>query len=130
MATNPRTLGVFAKQPVPGAVKTRLAAATSPEWAARVAEAFLADTLDRLAVVHARRVPPVFDGVAWGGPNVLAETVARLPAECRFALLPPWYDVDTLDDWRALCGHLAALRRAGCPVPACTAALAEEWGKR
>jgi hypothetical protein len=27
--------------------------------------------------------------------------------------LPPWYDVDTLDDLQMLAGHLAALRRAG-----------------
>lgn len=50
-----RTLGVFAKSPRPGQVKTRLAAATSAEWAARVAAALLADTLDRLASVPARR---------------------------------------------------------------------------
>jgi rSAM/selenodomain-associated transferase 1 len=224
MTTTARTLGVFAKRPVPGAVKTRLAAATSPEWAARVAEAFLADTLDRLAEVDARRVlafapadaepffhgiargrfivstqsegdlgrrmaaflgeqlalgaaavvlvgtdsptlwsnyvdqafrvlewadvvlgpatdggyyligcahrvPPIFDGITWGGPHVLAQTVARLPAEYRLALLNPWYDVDTLDDWRALCGHLLALRRIDYPVPPRTAALAEEWGE-
>jgi glycosyltransferase A (GT-A) superfamily protein (DUF2064 family) len=62
----------------------------------------------------ARGVPPVFDGVGWGGPRVLAETVARLGATpARLALLPPWYDVDTLADWWALRGHLAALRRAG-----------------
>src|SRR5438067_9376678 len=53
---NPRVLSVFARWPVPGQVKTRLAAATSPEWASRVADAFLADTLDRLASVQARRV--------------------------------------------------------------------------
>src|SRR2546430_16582822 len=49
------TLGLFAKWPRPGDVKTRLAAATSPEWAARVALAFLQDTLDRLVTVEARR---------------------------------------------------------------------------
>ena len=62
----------------------------------------------------AGRVPPIFEGIAWGESRVLAETIARLsdPA-CRLAMLPPWYDVDTLDDWRMLVGHLAALRRAG-----------------
>jgi rSAM/selenodomain-associated transferase 1 len=204
-----RTLGVFAKEPRPGQVKSRLAADTSPAWAARVAEAFLLDLAERLARVDARRVlvyspaeaegyfaqlargrfaltaqaegdlgrriaafmeaelrtgadpvvvigadsptlplpfidqafrelqeaevvlgpatdggyyllgcarrlPPVFDGMAWGGPSVLFDTVARLgSAWGKLALLPPWYDVDTLDDWRALRGHLAALRRAG-----------------
>ena len=28
-------------------------------------------------------------------------------------MLPPWYDVDTSDDWVMLRGHVAALRRAG-----------------
>jgi rSAM/selenodomain-associated transferase 1 len=61
----------------------------------------------------ARRVPPIFDGIAWGGPCVLLETVARLPADYRLSLLPPWYDVDTLADWWALRGHLAGFRRVG-----------------
>jgi len=204
-----RVLGVFAKQPLPGEVKTRLAATTSAEWAAQVAAAFIADSLNRLAAIDARRivvfapagaeayftsvrlfgfdtlhqgdgdlgrrlqrflsgqlgagasavvivgadsptlpptfikqaldilttadvvlgpatdggyyligcarrVPPIFDGIDWGGCTVLAETVARLGREpLRLGLLPPWYDVDTLDDWRVLCGHVAALRRAG-----------------
>jgi rSAM/selenodomain-associated transferase 1 len=204
-----RVLGLFAKWPEPGRVKTRLAAATSPAFAADVARAFLLDLLTRLGAVPARRVvafappdaeprfadlvsdcfalvpqadgdlgrrlsafiadeiaagaesvvvvgsdsptlpsdhveqafaelrradvvlgpaadggyylvgcgrrlPPIFEGVAWGGPTVLAESVARLADPgWRLALLPPWYDVDTLDDWHMLCGHLAALRRAG-----------------
>lgn len=204
-----RVLGVFAKRPAPGRVKTRLAADTSPEWAARVASAFLLDTLARLADFDARRVlayapddaaayftplagdrfvpapqgggdlgqrmaaffqselragvasvvllgtdsptlpityvdqafreleradvvlgpatdggyylvgcarrlPPIFEGVTWGSPRVLAETVARLAApDWTLALLPPWYDVDTLNDWWVLRGHLAALGRAG-----------------
>src|SRR5262249_6231319 len=45
-----------AKQPVPGKVKTRLAAATSPQWAAQVAEACLLDVVGRLAHVEANRV--------------------------------------------------------------------------
>lgn len=53
---NGRVLGVFAKWPTPGRVKTRLASATSADWSARVAAAFLADTLDRLAAVAARRL--------------------------------------------------------------------------
>jgi len=204
-----RTLGLLAKQPRPGHVKSRLAAQTSPQWAAEVAEAFLRDLVERLAKVEARRVlvhdppeayayfaslaggqfalaaqtegdlgrriaaflaeelaagarqvvllgsdsptvplayierafheleraelvlgpaadggyyligcagrvPPVFDGIGWGGSGVLYDTVACLAdAGCRLALLPPWYDVDTLDAWSALRGHLAAMRRAG-----------------
>jgi glycosyltransferase A (GT-A) superfamily protein (DUF2064 family) len=59
-------------------------------------------------------VPPIFEGIAWGGNGVLGDTVRRLAdPRWRLAVLPPWYDVDTLDDWRMLQGHLAALRRAG-----------------
>lgn len=207
MTAPQRTLGVFAKWPTPGSVKTRLAGATSAIWAAHVAEAFLRDALDRLTPIAARRVlafaprdavdvftelargrfelepqiegdlgrrmaaffavhgdagpvvlvgtdsptlppefierafsalmtaevvlspaadggyvligcrgkvPPIFAGLDWGTPAVLGQTIARLADPAwRLALLPPWYDVDTLDDWRVLRGHLAALRRAG-----------------
>jgi glycosyltransferase A (GT-A) superfamily protein (DUF2064 family) len=62
----------------------------------------------------ARKLPPIFEGVAWGSPTVLADTLARLADRAwRVALLPPWYDVDTLDDWHLLRGHALALRRAG-----------------
>lgn len=207
--TASRVLGLFAKDPKPGQVKTRLAAATSPEFAARVAESFLLDMLDRLGEVKAsrvlafspaparpyfgeivrgrfdlmpqgdgdlgrrmatfftdqlrsgaeavvllgtdsptlppafveqafralecadvvlgpatdggyylvgcaRRVPPIFDGISWGGSDVLRQTIERLADPTwRLALLPPWYDVDTLDDWRMLRGHVFAMRRAG-----------------
>lgn len=205
-------LGLFAKQPLPGQVKTRLASATSDAWAASVADAFLRDMIDRLATIDVRRVlafspdnaetyfrnlvqerftlvaqgngdlgqrmatffsdrfregaekvvllgtdsptvpldfvgqafqeldqadvvlgpatdggyyligcshqlPPVFDGIAWSSPHVLSETIARLADPgWRLALLPPWYDIDTLDDWRMLQGHLAALGKAGRSV--------------
>lgn len=205
-------LGLFAKCPAPGRVKTRLAAETSPDWAARVAHAFLLDTVARLATVPVRRVlafapadayqffrevvgghfelmpqadgdlgarlagftadrfregagavvlagtdspslpveyvtgafaqfegadavlgpttdggyyligltpsaPAVFEGIPWSGPDVLKATVDRLAGTgCRLAVLPPWYDVDTLADWRMLRGHLAALAAAGRPV--------------
>jgi rSAM/selenodomain-associated transferase 1 len=200
---------LFAKQPAPGQVKTRLAAETSPQWAAQVAEACLLDTLDKLAGIAAQRVlafappdaeayfaevvrgrfelmpqvegdlgqrmaaffaqqlaagadrvvltgadspslptayierafaeleqvdvvlgpatdggyylvgcgqrlPPIFDGIPWSSERVLTETVARLVERSwGLALLPPWYDVDTLSDWHTLQGHLAALERTG-----------------
>jgi rSAM/selenodomain-associated transferase 1 len=203
------TVAIFAKYPQPGQVKTRLAAAVSPAWAARVAEAFLLDTMERVASLEirrllvftpiessayfakiagdryyfqpqaegtlgerlenfldtqlrvgaraviilgsdsptvpptfvtqalrqleqadivlgpatdggyyligcARRVPPVFSEIPWGSEQVLANTVAALAAsDRRLALLPPWYDVDTLADWHMLRGHVAAQRRAG-----------------
>lgn len=209
-----RVIGLLAKQPIPGLVKTRLAAETSPEWAARVADALLIDTLDRLAEIEvcrilvftpteareyfsdlagnrfilipqpegdlgrrmaaffrdvflhgpvkavllgvdsptlpslyiesafnqldqvdlvlgpatdggyylvgcSGRVPPIFEGMDWSRPDVLRETISRLhDTSFRLALLPPWYDVDTLNDWRVLRGHLAALRRAGIDAKA------------
>jgi rSAM/selenodomain-associated transferase 1 len=221
----PRVLGLFAKWPAPGAAKTRLCSGRGAEWGARVARAFLMDSVERLAGVgdrrvlafappaaeadfaalvrgrfalvpqadgdlgqrlahfaagqfaagagslvlvgadsptlpveyverafadlgradvvlgpatdggyyligFGRRVPPVFDGVAWGTSRALADTVARLGgAAWRLALLPPWYDVDTPDDWAVLCGHLAALRRAGIdPGAPHTEALARQAG--
>ncbi len=203
-----RVLGVFAKEPVAGFVKTRLAEDTSAAFAARVAEAMLRDTLDRLRGIAARRVlafsppqsravfsewaagayelavqaegnlgtrmghffaehlpgagtavlvgsdsptlPPayveqafaaletadvvlgpatdggyyliglrqvvpdeIFQGIDWGGHVVLGQTLERLPAECSLALLPPWYDVDTLADLALAKNHYDALRRAG-----------------
>jgi rSAM/selenodomain-associated transferase 1 len=76
----------------------------------------------------ARRLPPIFTGVRWSSAHVLTETVKLLPADWRLELLPPWYDVDTLADWQVLCGHLAALRRAGIdPGTPHTLRLCEEW---
>jgi len=204
-----RVLGLLAKWPTPGLVKSRLGRETSQEWAADVAMAFLADMVARLSGIHARRilvftpiearssfskltgdrfqlipqsdgdlgrrmaaffqevfhqgpakaillgvdsptiplsyiedafsrldgadlvigpatdggyylfgssgkVPPIFGDMNWSRSSVLTETIFRLNASsCRLALLPPWYDVDTLNDWRMLTGHLLALRRAG-----------------
>jgi uncharacterized protein len=50
-----RIFGVFAKQPLAGHAKTRLAQTTSPEWAQRVAQAFLEDSLDRFSRIQASR---------------------------------------------------------------------------
>jgi hypothetical protein len=201
-------LGLFSKWPSVGFVKTRLARESSPEFACRVAEAFLDDSLERMAAVNARRVwaidppsavtmarsrsgprfevvpqaigdlgsrmrqfmadrfqegaervvligadsptvpvefiqqaftwlrtsdvvigpatdggyyllgcargfPPIFEGIKWGSEDVLRQTIARLPISASLKLLPPWYDVDTLADWKTLVGHLSALRAAG-----------------
>jgi rSAM/selenodomain-associated transferase 1 len=50
-----RALAVIAKEPVPGAVKTRLAPAVGLDGAARLAAAMLADTLDAVRPVRATR---------------------------------------------------------------------------
>lgn len=59
-------------------------------------------------------VPPIFEGIDWSSSRVLSQTVARLEAAGRsVGMLPPWYDVDTPDDWQALAGHLALMRASG-----------------
>jgi rSAM/selenodomain-associated transferase 1 len=55
----------------------------------------------------ARRLPTIFDGIAWGSATVLTETVARL-GDWRCTQLPTWYDVDTLADWRQLSAEVKA----------------------
>jgi glycosyltransferase A (GT-A) superfamily protein (DUF2064 family) len=58
----PGTLLVIAKAPVPGRVKTRLCPVYSPEEAALLAEAALADTLDVVLATPALRRVLVLDG--------------------------------------------------------------------
>lgn len=207
--TDRRIIGIFAKQPLVGNAKTRLAQVTSAEWARRVAQAFLEDSLDRFSQVQTSRavvfapasaasfflqlaknrfelIPqcegnlgerlehffthsrqqvfsrilaigsdsptlpisfieqafqflenhdvvigpatdggyyligggvkqyPLFADIPWSTSGVLESTVRRLnEASARVALLPPWYDVDTLDDWAMLRGHVLAMRQAG-----------------
>jgi rSAM/selenodomain-associated transferase 1 len=204
-----RILGVFAKQPLAGQAKTRLAQETSPEWACRVAQAILEDSLDRFSQIQASRaivyapaagtayfsrlaqgrydlIPQcdgdlgqrlhhffrearrhgysrivavgsdsptlpidfveqafaalevndavigpaydggyyliggglqelaVFDDIPWSSAHVLEMTIQRVQrTSARLALLPPWYDVDTADDWAILCADVRARRSAG-----------------
>ncbi len=72
--------------------------------------------------------PPLFNNIAWSSRHVLADTIAALAeARWRLALLPPWYDVDTPEDWDLLRGHVAALHRAGIdPAAPYTEALFRE----
>jgi rSAM/selenodomain-associated transferase 1 len=219
-------LGLFAKWPRAGHVKTRLASARSEAWAAGVAEALLRDAAKRLTQVDARRIlvysppesvkdfaklsqadfdlrsqgegdlgqrlarffhtafaegaqrvvvvgtdsptlpvalvrtaldellradvvlgpatdggyyligcarlaPTLFDEIPWSSAEVLAATVARVrQSALRLAMLPPWYDVDTLDDWHMLRGHLLAMRCAGIDpeLPHLEALLDQEGG--
>jgi rSAM/selenodomain-associated transferase 1 len=53
---------VLAKAPVPGRVKTRLCPPCTPEQAARIAAAALADTIDTVAATPAARRTLVLDG--------------------------------------------------------------------
>lgn len=89
------TLAVFAKAPVPGQVKTRLRPALDDQQAARLAAAFVRDTLEKAA----RLGPPVTvyyagdralleslapPGVRWAdqGGGDLGARMARVPAPC------------------------------------------------
>ncbi|MFD6311967.1 TIGR04282 family arsenosugar biosynthesis glycosyltransferase [Streptomyces nigra] len=87
------TLLVIAKEPRPGRVKTRLTPPFTPEEAATLAEAALADTLDTVARTPARRrvlvldgtpgpwLPPGFDVVPQSGGG-LDERLAAAFAAC------------------------------------------------
>ncbi|WP_458246191.1 TIGR04282 family arsenosugar biosynthesis glycosyltransferase [Streptomyces sp. MAI_2237] len=91
--TPPVTLLVIAKEPRPGRVKTRLTPPFTPQEAAGLAEAALADTLDVVARTPARRrvlvlegepgpwLPPGFD-VVRQCPGGLDERLAAAFAQC------------------------------------------------
>ncbi len=199
--THAVAIGLFAKWPEAGRVKTRLAVETSPEFAADIARTFLLDTLARLSelagcdqfvaydppdaqpkfaelikgrtppihleaqsagdmgtrletfcerrfddgyeaailigsdspnlpvtilrdaiqllqahdavvgpttdggyyLIGIRRLLPIFAGIAWSTDRVFPETIERLiTANVPYAVLPQWYDVDTLADLRFL----------------------------
>jgi len=58
--------------------------------------------------------PPIFDMIDWSTPRVLEQTVVAVRTARRtLGLLPPWYDIDTAQDWQVLRGHLLAMRTAG-----------------
>lgn len=62
-------------------------------------------------VLGTSRVPPpgLLDGIAWSSGHEAAATRDRLAgAGFRLAELPPWPDVDTPDDFRALARRLSA----------------------
>ncbi|MFB7933345.1 MULTISPECIES: DUF2064 domain-containing protein [Streptomyces] len=78
------TLLVIAKEPLPGRVKTRLCPPFTPEEAATLAEAALADTLCAVAAAPARRRILVLEGEAgpWLPPgfDVVAQCAGGLDA--------------------------------------------------
>ncbi len=56
----------------------------------------------------ARQVPPVFDGIAWGGPDVFSQSVERLDRQgITWTALPGWYDIDRPADVQRLATELA-----------------------
>ncbi len=82
MSDPTRVLGVFAKWPAPGAAKTRLGAGDAL-LGARIARAFLLDTLDRLAAVEARRV------VAFAPPEAGEDFAAVVGGRYELVPQPP-----------------------------------------
>ena len=68
-----------------------------------------------------RSRPELFAGMVFSQPTVLHQTCERIEAlGLSLALLPPWYDIDTMADLDCLVGHLHAMRIAGietgCPA--------------
>ncbi|MGE4297888.1 MAG: TIGR04283 family arsenosugar biosynthesis glycosyltransferase [Desulfovibrionaceae bacterium] len=68
-------------------------------------------------------LPETFDALPWSTGQVYALTRARLQrSAAQLVLLPPWRDVDTLDDLRALAARLRAAPASALAAPR-TAAL-------
>jgi len=116
-------LGVMAKAPLAGEVKTRLVPPLTEQEAAELNVCFLRD----MAAKHCKcaREPQaasglivyliglkdahrnLFNGIEWSTANVLTRTRQRaaeidLPVE----MLPPWYDVDDAETLNRLCEDL------------------------
>jgi rSAM/selenodomain-associated transferase 1 len=71
-----------------------------------------------LGMAASDELPPIFEGIPWGTSAVHEVTAQRLrESGISFAELPPWYDVDRLEDLRRLHYELGS---AEC----CDAALA------
>src|SRR5579863_5368109 len=110
----------FARAFARGAQRVVLVGSDSPT----LPEGFVVEAFDRLSAVDAvvgptadggyyliglsRRVPCLFDDIAWSTPAVMRQTIERFDsAPCSYHVLPPWYDVDTLADLVRLRGELA-----------------------
>ncbi|HTU72043.1 MAG TPA: TIGR04282 family arsenosugar biosynthesis glycosyltransferase [Trebonia sp.] len=90
----PVTLIVIAKTPVPGQVKTRLTPPFSPQEAAQLAQAALADTLEAVAAAPvARRVLALAapgEATRPAGPGGATPRSTPRPAAPEHATAPPW----------------------------------------
>jgi rSAM/selenodomain-associated transferase 1 len=88
-ASKSRRLVIFAKEPVPGRVKTRLVPALSPERAAACHKAFVEDTARRMSEAFGRVAGPTHADVA-----IAVEPFAACPELRRIA---ERYGLDVLD---------------------------------
>ena len=67
----------------------------------------------------AMTVPFIFEEIAWSTAEVFQQTIARIRSrKATIGLLPPWYDIDTVEDLAFLQAHISAMRLAGETVPA------------
>lgn len=63
------------------------------------------------------KVWPIFQGIDWSTSQVLEQVSRKLSdAQGTLHLLPPWYDVDDVDDLNFLRGHLRTQRMAANSV--------------
>lgn len=116
----------YARCAIVGSDMPQLALATVVEAFSRLddADLVLGPACDGGYYLIAARAPlPVFDGIAWGGPDVLAATLANASShEIRTSLLVPDFDVDDASDLARLESLLAEpTERAS--MPATSAAL-------
>lgn len=60
----------------------------------------------------------IFDGIEWGTNKVIKQTMTGIRRQqLHTGVLPPWYDVDTIEDINYLKDHMRLLRLSGDPVP-------------
>lgn len=64
-------------------------------------------------IACSKKAPDLFEGIPWSTRDVLSATLTRATAtKTKLALLPFWYDVDTIEDLRLLAAHAAFLDAA------------------
>ena len=90
MSAPRRAVGIFAREPVPGRTKTRLARDIGPEAAAALARAFVEDLVERLGeqfqvtVFSAEATPgPILSELAFYGALFPVPVLARAQGERR-----------------------------------------------
>ncbi len=62
---------------------------------------------------HHRYIPSAFQQIEWSTAGVFRQTINRLDMATKLSLLPPWYDVDTIDTLQWMKTHLDAMQLAG-----------------
>lgn len=125
-----RITGFFAHTITSGATQTVLIGSDSPNLprelvdqafaALNHADVVLGPATDGGYYLIGTRRPldGVLDGVRWSTALTLADTATRIAAAgLTLSLLPPWYDIDTMDDLITLSGHYRAARITNPDAP-------------